>query len=387
VNFDKKIVSTVIKTFIVTVLLTVVLALWLFSKYGYTFEKLGKVLSVIEESYVGEYDLEKCEEGAINGLLEALGDNYAVYYNEENAQETMQLIEGYYVGVGIEVFANIDKGYIEVVSAFEDSPAYRAGIKGGDLIKSIDGIEYDISQMAEAISYMKGANIEGSPDKEIEIGIIRNGEEITVKLKREKIDMYKVTQKIDDDICYIRYSGFTADSLKCMEKMIENLNSNIRGLVIDIRDNPGGEFGSAIDMCDMFMDEGLIMYTVDKNGKKVEYFAKEGSFDIPVAVLVNGYSASASEIFAGSMQANGRAVIVGEKTYGKGVAQTVKYLNPFDKSEGALKLTTCKNYTPDGRWINECIIPDVVVENTDIEEDITKDPVFIEAVKSLKKDK
>ena len=386
-NTNRRIVLAVITTFIVTVLLIAVSALWLFSEYGYTFEKLNKVLSVIEESYVGEYDLKKCEEGAINGLLEALGDNYAVYYDEENAQETMQFIEGYYVGVGIEVFANIDKGYIEVVSAFEDSPADRAGIKGGDLIKSIDGIEYNISQMADAILHMKGANVKDSLDKEIEIGLIRNGKEISVTVKREKIDMYKVTPKIVDDICYIRYSGFTADSLKHMKEIIKNLDDSISGLVIDIRNNPGGEFGSAIDMCDMFMDDGLIMYTLDKNEKKTEFFAEKGSFDIPVAVLVNGFSASASEIFAGSMQANGRGIIVGEKTYGKGVSQTVRYLNPYDKSEGALKLTTCKNYTPDGRWINDCIIPDVVVENSDIAEDIAKDPVFIEAVKSLKKDK
>ncbi len=343
-------------------------------------------MSIIDSSYVGEYSFKKCEESAINGILEALGDDYAAYYDEKNAKETMQMIEGHYIGIGIEVLANFDKGYIEVMSAFEDSPADRAGIKSGDLIKSIDGTLYKATDMTDAVFYMKGISIESPLDKAIEIVLIRNGEEFSVKLYRAEIDMYKVTHKIIDNICYIRYSGFTIQSQKALEDIVQNLESSVVGIVIDVRNNPGGEFNSAINLCDLFLDDGMIMYTVDKNGKKTEYLAKQGSSMLPLAILVNGSSASASEIFAGSMQARERAVIVGEKTYGKGVSQTVRYLNPVDPGEGALKLTTCKNFTPDGKWINECITPDIVLKNSDITPDITKDEAFIAAVKSLKKD-
>jgi len=387
VKESKKILLAVIITFLITLSVCAFVGYMYVSQYDYPFEKLEKVMSVIENSYVGEYSFEECEEGAINGLIESLGDNYAVYYNEETAKETFQMIEGYYIGIGVEVFANMEKGYIEVISAFEDSPADKAGIINGDLIKAVDGTEYDSTQLAEAVLYMKGTNIEDPLNKVMKITLIRGGEELTVELKREQIDMYKVSHEVIDNICYIRYSGFSIESYEVFKNIIKNLDSDVEGIVIDLRNNPGGEFGSSINMCNLFIDGDLIMYTVDKSGEKREYFATNGSCELPLAVLVNGSSASASEIVAGSLQANGRAIIVGEKTYGKGVSQSVMYLNPYDQSEGALKLTTCKNYTPDGKWINEAITPDIIVENTVIGNDIRSDAAFIEAVKSLKKDK
>ena len=136
---------------------------------------------------------------------------------------------------------------------------------------------------------------------------------------------------------------------KEFERIVKNLDSNIKGIVVDVRNNPGGEFTSSIKMCDLFLEDEMIMYTIDKNGKKTVYNAEKGGSSLPLAILVNGSTASASEIFAGSMQANGRATIIGEKTYGKGVSQTIRYINPLDSSEGALKITTCRNYTPDGK--------------------------------------
>ena len=384
---SKKIVLSIIITFVVTLLLCALAVFWFLSKCSYPLERLSKIMSIIDESYIGEYSLQECEEGAINGLLYALGDDYAVYYNEENAKETMQEIEGYYIGIGVGIFPNTEKGYLEVISTREDSPAELAGIKSGDFLKEIDGKTYSASQMADAVLYMKGTNIENPLDKVVKITLLRGEEEITVELKREKLELFIVTHKMIDNICYIRYSGFSEKSFDEFKKIVENLDSNTEGIVVDIRNNPGGEFGSSINMCDLFLDENLIMYTTDKKGKRTEYFATKGNIDLPLAVLVNGSSASASEIFAGSMQANNRAVIVGEKTYGKGVSQSVKYINPLDLSEGALKLTTCKNYTPDGKWINESITPDIYVECPDIAEDISNDQAFIEAVKSLKKDK
>ena len=211
-----KIILAILITFVLTLSICSFAMVRILSKYSYPFEKLEKVMSIIDSSYVGEYSFEKCEESAINGILEALGDDYAAYYDEENAKETMQMIEGHYIGIGIEVLANFNKGYIEVMSAFEDSPADRAGIKGGDLIKSIDGTLYKATDMTDAVFYMKGISVENPLDKPIEIVLIRNGEEFSVKLHRAEIDMYKVTHRIVDDICYIRYSGFTIESQKAL---------------------------------------------------------------------------------------------------------------------------------------------------------------------------
>lgn len=377
---------TVLITVIVTLAVTAVVVTFLFAKFNLPFEKLMKVVSVIKTSYVGEYNLDECEENAINAVLESIGDKYAVYYDEENARQTMQLIEGKYVGIGIEIFANTEKGYIEIISAYEDSPADKAGIISGDLIKSIDGREYTAMQMADAVSYMKGIGVEDSLASPITVTFIRNGAEHTVKLNREVINIYKVKSEIIDDICYIRYSGYTAESHNQFSEIIKNIDSNVKGIIVDVRNNPGGEFKSSIDMCDLFLDDEMILYTVDKKGNKTEYNAKKGMCKLPLAVIVNGSTASAAEIFAGSMQANKRAVIIGEKTYGKGVSQTVRYLNPFDEAEGAIKLTTCKNYTPDGRWINESIIPDISVVAPPVKGEIENDAAFKAAVNRLKKD-
>lgn len=383
----KRTLLTVLITFLLTLFLIGASVFAILLNYDIPFEKLMKVMRVIKTSYVGEYDLDKCEENAINAVLQSIDDKYAVYYDEENAKKTMQMIEGYYIGIGVEVFANTQKGYMEVISAYEDSPADRAGVKSGDLIKMIDGREYTASHMADAVNYMKGIDVDKALEKTMSITLLRDNDEITVNLKREKIDMYKVDSRIIDNICYIRYSGFTAESQKAFRNIIKGLDNKIQGIVVDVRNNPGGEFSSAIEMCDLFLDDEMIIYTVDKNGKKTSYMGEKGSSKLPLAVLVNSQTASAAEIFAGSMQSNKRAVIIGEKTYGKGVSQTVQYLNPLDKSEGALKLTTCKNYTPTGRWIDEAIIPDIEIKTEEIEDDITYDAAFIAAVNSLKEDK
>lgn len=380
-----KTLLTILITSVLTLVFSMVAVYLFFLKVDFPFEKLIKIGSIIDSSYVGEYDIEECEENAINAVLGSINDKYAVYYDEENAKETMQLLDGYYVGIGTEIFANIDKNRIEVVSAYQDSPADKAGIVSGDLIVAIDGKEYTADSIADAVLYMKGVNIDDALNKTICITIMRNGDTFDVQLKRAKIDMYKVTSEIIDNICYIRYGGFTQGSYDALKKVVDSLDGkNVSGIVIDVRNNPGGEFGSAIDLCDLFLDNGMIMYTVDKDGDKNVYNATKGKCELPLAIIVNGSSASASEILAGSLQARGRAVIVGEKTYGKGVSQTLRYINPLDESEGAIKLTTCKNYTPDGKWINESIIPDIEASAAKLQGNIREDAAFIAAAEYLK---
>ena len=386
-NKKGNIIGIVLVTFISTVILIAVSALVFLIKVDFPYKNLLSVISTIESSYVDEYDRNLSEESAINAVLESIDDKYALYYNKDNFDEVMNLVDGKYIGIGAEVFANTQKDRVEIISAFEDSPAYKAGLKSGDLIKNVDGKEYTAAELTELVLYLKGVKEENPFEKTLSIVIIRENKEFTVELKREEVNQYKVKSQLVDDICYIRYTGFTETSYNDFKDIMENMDSSVEGIVIDIRDNPGGDFDSVIAMCDLFLDDETIMYTVDKDGEKKYFTAEDGSYELPLAVIVNGSSASAAEVFAGSIKANKRGVIVGEKTYGKGVTQTVFALgNPLDP-EGALKLTTYKNYTPDGNWINEGITPDVEVPTSKIADDIKKDQAFIAAVKSLKKDK
>lgn len=379
------------KTALISVLLTLVivalLGIYFLTTFDFPYKNLFKVISIIETSYVDEYDRRAGEENAINAILEALGDRYAVYYDKENLDDILTLIEGHYTGIGAEVFANTEKNLIEIISAYEGSPAANAGITSGDMIKSIDGREYKAADLADAVLYLKGAGIKNPLDTPVNMIMARGEVEYSVTLNRADVNLYRVKSEIVNDICYIRYSGFTQDSYKEFKKLIDGLNESVAGIVVDMRGNLGGDLDSAISMCDIFLDDEMIMYTLDKNGDKKVYSAKSGSCKLPLAILVNDESASATEVFAGAIKANKRGIVVGEKTFGKGVTQSVISLSRFDASEGALKLTTYKNYTPDGKWINEGITPDILVSAHINDVDISKDEAFLEAVKSLKEDK
>ena len=221
----------------------------------------------------------------------------------------------------------------------------------------------------------------------VEIVVLRGEEKLTFNIERENIELDRVESKTTaDGLCYIRYSGFAENSEKKLEKIVNSVDkTKISGIVVDLRDNPGGEFDSSINMSDLFLKDGVIMYTEDKKGNKTVYKAKKDACDLPLAVLVNGSSASASEIFAGAMKARGRGIIVGEKSYGKGVSQSVSYINMFDKSDGALKLTVCKNYLSDGTWLNSGVMPDIEAQDTLHEiGDIENDKVYRAAAEALK---
>lgn len=367
-------------------------AVTLFYVYNYvnnlpvSFEKIVKVSEIIDSVYIEDIDAEKAEEYMLNALVESLDDKYAVYYDGKNVEEAVQMLEGVYIGIGVETFANTELDKIEVISAYKGTPADKAGIRGGDVIVSIDGKEYSVRNTAEAVNYMRGTGIENPLEKELTITVLRDEELIDFTLKREQIELYKVESEIIDGICYIRYSGFTTDSAQDVKDIINSLDKDVvKGIVIDVRNNPGGDFYSAIDMCDHFLDDGTIMYTEDKKGAKTVFSATKGKCALPLAIIVNESSASAAEIFAGSLQSRKRAVIIGTKTYGKGVTQTFTYIDPEDPSKGAIKITTLKNYTPDGRWINESIVPDIEVKERE-NPDIREDAAFKAAVRSIEKE-
>lgn len=378
----KKISKTVLAALLGAALAFAVSAA-VFVKFAAPLMRLRYVEAIIEKDYIGEFDAEKAENAAIDAVIESMGDKYAAYYDEESARTTFEKIDGYYTGVGMEIMADTEKDRLVVVSAYEDTPAYRAGIKSGDVITTIDEKTYGAKDLVRASEYMQGTDKKAA-DAEISIEIMRGEERLIFKMKREKISLYRVKcETVDDKTAYIKYSGFTENSEKELEKAISELPKNIDGVVLDLRNNPGGEFGSAIDMCDYFLDGKEIMYTVDNKNQKTVYKAHDGACNIKLAVVVNESSASAAEIFAGSMKANKRAVTVGSKTFGKGVSQTIRYLNPLNKKMGAIKLTTCNNYTPDGKSLNEGVVPDIEIQNSDIAANREDDEAYIAAVKAL----
>ena len=387
----KNIIKYVI-TAVITAVLTAVITLCCLQVYFYrlplSVDSIIKVAKIIERSYIGDYSPEKMQKYALSAIVSSIGDEYAAYYDADAAQDTMEKLEGHYIGIGLEVFSNTEKNKIEVISVYKDSPSDKAGIQKGDYIIEIDDKKYGAYDLEDAVSYMKGVNEKSPLEKEIQIVVERNGKHIKLSLKREEIELHKVESKILDGICYIKLSGFSQESVKSVEKILKEIDeSKTEGIVFDIRNNPGGVFSSAIKLCDMFLEDGTIMYAMDKQGNKEIYKASKGACNLPMAVLINGSSASASEIFAGSMQDNKRAILVGEKTFGKGVSQTIQYLNNANQSEGALKLTTGKNFTPNGKWINEAIEPDIKVDEVKTGTELTEDNVFLAAVDSIKKGK
>ena len=386
---SSKILLSVIITFLATVILVSLCFTYVLNNQtGIDYNRLKKVEKIIEKNYVNTYDVKKAEDAAIRALISSTGDKYAAFYDEEAASDLFGIIDGYYCGIGVEVFANPETNSIEIISAFPGSPAEKAGIKGGDVIISIDGKEYNSTQMANATAYLRCKEEELDKKSSVLIKIKREDTFHEFKVNRAKIDYYNISSFVDNGILYIRYTGFSEESYKDFEKLIKEADEEkIKGIIIDLRDNPGGEFNSAVRMCDLFLKDGEIMYTLDKENNKNVYTADKYSFNAPMAVLVNKQTASAAEIFAGSMKGRNRAVIVGEKTFGKGVTQIIVELNQYDKKEGAVKITSKKNYSPDGKWLNDGVTPDIIVSENPEYTNIQNDSCYITAVNILKENK
>lgn len=359
-----KILTAVIATFGATCLLFVALLSALgISAGGGRFKRLEEVAHIIESKYIGDFNAEDAEDAAIDAVLGTLDDPYSTYYDRENSASFLTTVDGNYVGVGIEIAANTQTGEIVVISAYSGSPAQRAGMKSGDVILAIDGDEYGSDSMDDAVTYMKGLNLKNPLEEELVITVRRGEETLDLKMKREEIDLYRIEQKeLGGGILYLRYTGFSKESAKKLKDIVENLPETTAGIILDLRENPGGDFDAAVDVCDLFLEDGMIMYTEDKNGNREERYAAAGGCDLPLAILVDGGSASASEIVAGCIQARGRGVIVGEKTYGKGVSQMVCAVGK-GMDGGIVKITGYKNYRPDGIWLNEAVTPDIEAEN------------------------
>jgi carboxyl-terminal processing protease len=327
--------------------------------YYELFKMLADALDEVERNYVEEVDRRELMEEAIEGLINKL-DPYSDYIPPDELARFRSSVESKFGGIGIQVA--VDNGQLKVLSPMVDTPAYRAGVRAGDAIIEIEGESTEGTTLSEAVKRMKG-----EPGTELKLVVIHANENrpVPISVERDIIRVETVLgdrRKADDSwdylydhrqrIGYIRLTAFSRDTARSLRAALVQLKrENIRGLVLDLRFNPGGLLTSAIEICDLFIPEGVIVSTEGRNSKKRSWSArKPGTFeDFPMVVLVNKYSASASEIVAGCLQDHERAVIVGERSWGKGSVQNVIEL---EGGKSALKLTTSGYHRPSGKNIH-----------------------------------
>lgn len=329
-------------------------------------EAFSNILSIVKKNYVEEVETKNLVNGAINGMLSSL-DPHSAYLTPDLYKELQSDTQGRFGGLGIEI--SVKGGILTVVSPIEDTPAAKAGIKPGDQIFKIeDEFTKDMS-LVDAVKKMRG--VKGT---KINLTIRREGSPdlLEFSLVRDIIRVQSVRSRtLESGYGYIRLAQFQErsdrDLQRALEKMVTEKNG-IKGLVLDLRNNPGGLLTQAVRVSDLFLESGLIVYTEGRiEAQKQKYFAqKEGTWtDFPMVVLVNAGSASASEIVAGALQDHKRAVVLGTKTFGKGSVQTIL---PLDDNS-ALRLTTARYFTPKGRSIQATgIVPDIVVESVATQE-------------------
>ena len=321
---------------------------------------LASFRSVLEEKYMGEIDDEALIEGAIKGYVSALGDPYTTYYTKEEMDELMEETTGNYVGIGIYMTLDLENNAIYVVKPMEGSPAEEAGIQAGDLIIKVDGKEYSGEELDQASNAIKGE--EGTT---VKLEILRDGETQELEVERRKIVVSHIVEKKFDNIGYLLIEDFDGGCAKEFEEKYKELESQgIDRLIIDLRNNGGGVVDEAVSIADMLLDkDDTILITKDKKGnEEITKSEHNPTITMPVVVLTNGYSASASEILVGALQDNERATIVGTKTYGKGVIQEVDRLN----DGSGLKITIEEYYTPNKNEINKVgIEPDEEIDLSD----------------------
>lgn len=319
--------------------------------------------SYIDAFYLNKNDIDAKDisDGMYQGIIDSIGDKYADYYNEEEYTSFMEGAKGQYGGIGTYVSQNIKTGDIVIVNPFEGAPADKAGIKSGDILTEIDGNSVIGLELDDIVAMMKG-----EAGTSVTIGIQRDGSNLTVEVVREIVDVPTVSFEVleDSNVGYIYISSFDEVTGKQFRKAVDELEAkNVDGLIIDLRNNGGGLIDAVVDTLDRILPEGLIMYTENNKGRDEEYFSSaEESYDKPYTVLINEYSASASEVFAGAVQDYGFGTIVGITSYGKGVVQSILPLKGVSDGS-AIKLTTAKYFTPNGRNIDGIgITPDVEVE-------------------------
>lgn len=323
-----------------------------------------RVYDHIRSGYVEEITDSELLEFAIKGMIAEL-DPHSAYLDEKSFEDLQVNTSGEFGGIGIEV--GMENGFVKVISPIDDTPAAKAGIEAGDLIIRLDEKPVKGMSLSEAVELMRGPK--GS---ELELTVVREGVEQPIELTLER-DVIKVrsvrTEMLEDDYAYVRIAQFQTGTGSDVSEALTEMQADdkeLKGIILDLRNNPGGVLQASVDVADAFLDGGMVVYTEGRlENSDTRYYANPGEIakDIPIVVLINDGSASASEIVAGALQDHGRALVLGTRSFGKGSVQTVV---PISETR-AVKLTTALYYTPDGRSIQaQGIAPDVTVERAKV---------------------
>ena len=384
-----KIIITILLTAIITYFLTVTFVLKSYlntSGMTYLSTKLGLVRQKLDSIYIYDFDEDKMIENAIKGYVDGIDDKYTEYLSKEEMDDLLENTSGNYVGIGVYLANNTEDNTIVIIGIIEGSVAEEVGLQPGDIIKTVDGVEYSGEQLSEASDVLKGKE-EGT---EVSITIIRNSEELNFSVKRSNIRLKAVSSEMkQNNIGYIKITTFnegTADEFKTAYQDLKS--QNLTGLIIDLRNNGGGLVSESLKIAETMVDKGNIMLiTANKQNKeKIEKSKQNPIIDVPVVILVNSNTASASEILAGSLRDNCHFKIIGTTSYGKGVIQTI-----YSFADGSgLKVTSEEYFTPNHNKINKVgITPDIEVELDDEWKDISNVPEendyqLIKALEELK---
>lgn len=321
-------------------------------------DKVHKVLRVMDAYYLEEYDQEEMIDGLLAGMLASVGDPYTGYYNKESYSSLMESSQGVYYGIGVVVSQRVDSGEVYVVNPYTDCPGYEAGMRPNDIILAVEDTDIVGMDLNEVV-----AMIRGEEKTRVNITVLHENEKepVVLSVERRKIETHTIEfEVLDNNIGYIQITEFDEVTTQQFKDGMNQLKSQgVKGIIVDLRDNPGGSLSTVLDILDTLLPKDIYTYLIDKGGRRTDYKGKINQvYDFPMVVLVNENSASASELFSGAVHDYERATLVGTNTFGKGIVQQI-----FPLKDGTgMKVTMAKYYTPNGICIHKTgIAPDVEV--------------------------
>ena len=330
------------------------------------FSRLNSIYDTLMSDYYQPLDGDALVLGAIRGMMESVEDPYTFYYTPAEMTEQEEDSQGVYHGIGM-VVTLLEGGGVEIVRVYEDSPAVRAGLMTGDIIVAVDGesIAGDSAKdLNSVVSLIKG--LDGT---DVTLTVLREGAEMQITATRGVVNLeYAQFEILDGHIGYITISQFTGNAVDGVKRAVDALKAaKVDGVIVDVRDDPGGMLDEVVEIADLFLPECMIVYMEDRAGTRTNFYSDSKYWDVPMVVLVNGGSASASEIFAAAIKENERGIIVGETTFGKGIVQT---LMTFSQDGAGMQYTSASYFTPDGNSIHGIgVEPDLVVQPDETGED------------------
>ena len=319
------------------------------------FDKLLEIMDIVGENYYQDVETDDLMDGAAQGLLYGVGDPYTFYYTAEDFAEMWEEDEGEYAGIGIQISASYLTNICTVSRVFDNGPACEAGVLKGDVLYKVEDMYVDAYNLQEAVDIMRGI-----PGTDVNVVFLRGGEELSFTLTRANISVNRVeSTMLDEGVGYIYLYDFAGDCAVKFESALNDLVAGgAKGIIIDLRDNPGGWTADAESIADLFMDKGVIYYLEYRDGQREYAYSKNGKTDVQLVVLMNQYSASSSEILCGARKDRAGATVVGVQSYGKGIVQAVIGLS----DQSGMQVTIAQYFTPSGNKVHQVgITPDVEV--------------------------